>query len=162
MTKSYHKAMDRVFGIYNNAGFSIAIVISDPEFQPVLDPIKNVLQFMMNYASANEHVPQIEHNNCTLKERVHSVFHALPYSAIPRIMIKYLVFKCTKRLNWFAPKGGVSAYYSPHVIMKQHWLKYDRVCKFAFGDYVQSAEDNANKRNQAPRMLDCIYLHANW
>ena len=80
---TYHKALDRVFGIYNNAGFSIAVISSDPEFQPVLDPIKGVLQFKTNYASANEHVPPIEHNNRTLKERVRSVFHALPYRAIP-------------------------------------------------------------------------------
>ena len=65
----------------------------------MLDPIKRTLQVNMNYASAEEHVPTIDHSNQTLKEHIHSGFHALPYTAIPKLMITVLVLESTKKLN---------------------------------------------------------------
>ena len=82
MVKLYHKALDREFGIYNNAGFNVTQIESDQEFQPMLDPIKRTLQVNTNYASAEEHVLTIERSNQTLKECVCSGFHALPNTAI--------------------------------------------------------------------------------
>jgi hypothetical protein len=41
---------------------------------------------------------------------------------IPKITIKFLVMECTKKLNYFPPKGGVSKYYSPRETRLQQAL----------------------------------------
>ena len=155
---SYHEAIDKVCGRYNDADFLIARIECDREFKPVMDPIKTAMAICMNYASANEHVPMIERSNRVLKERCRAVFHHLPYEAIPRLMIIVLVEESAEKLNFFPPKGGVSAYYSPHVIMKRRKITYEKHCTVSFGDYVQAHEDRSPKNTQEQRTLDCIYL----
>jgi hypothetical protein len=61
----------------------------------------------MSFTNAQDHVPQAEQNNQTIKERI------LPYKAIPWIMINYLAMIQANQLNLFPVKGGVSNYYSP-------------------------------------------------
>ena len=74
-------------------------------------------------------------------------------------MIKALVQQSTEKLNYFPPKGGISSYYSPHILMMKRWIVYDRHCHISFGTYVQAHQDNSPKNTQEPRTLDCIYLH---
>ena len=157
-TESYHKALDDVCNKYNSADFQITRVECDQEFKPILNPIKMAMGIQANYASASEHVPDIERSNRVLKERCRAVFHHLPYSAIPKHMIRVLVEESAEKLNWFPPKGGVSKYYSPYVIMKRRRLTYATHCQMSFGDYVQAHEDKSPKNTQAQRTLDCIYL----
>ena len=38
----------------------------------------------MNYTNAQEHVPQAERNNRTIKERIRAALHRLPYKKIPK------------------------------------------------------------------------------
>ena len=156
--KSYHKAIDEVCGRYNDAEFQIARIECDREFKPIMDPIKRTMNIQMNYASANEHVPEIERSNRVLKERCRAVFHHLPYKAIPRSMIRALVEESAEKLNYFPPKGGLSAYYSPHTILKRRRITYAKHCQVSFGTYVQAHEDLNPKNTQDPRTLDCIYL----
>jgi len=156
--KSYHKALDEVCGRYNNADFQVARIECDREFKPVMDPIKMAMGIRMNYASAYEHVPEIERSNRVLEERCRAVFHHLPYEAIPRLMIIVLVEESAEKLNFFPPKGGLSAYYSPHTIMRRRKIAYDKHCKVSFGAYVQAHEDKNPKNTQEQRTLDCIYL----
>ena len=112
-TKSYHKALDKVFGRYNDAGFQVARIECDREFKPIMDPIKVAMGIQMNYASAQEHVPKIERSNRVLEERCRAMFHHLPYEAIPRLMIIVLVKESAEKLNYFPPKNGIFAQCSP-------------------------------------------------
>ena len=99
--KAYRSALDSVFRIYNNTGFRISIIKADQEFKPLLDTFDNKeLGIQMNYASAQEHVPEAERNNRTIKERFRLHFQRLPYKQIPKVMIKALVMKCTRKLNF--------------------------------------------------------------
>ena len=50
-----------------------------------MDDLQDDLDIEMNYASAEEHVPEAERNNRVIKERVRAAFHRLPYTAIPRV-----------------------------------------------------------------------------
>ena len=127
--KSYHKAMDEVCGRYNNAGFQITHIECDQEFKPIMDPIKMAMGIHVNYASAYEHVPEIERSIRVLKERCQSVFHHLPYVVIPRHMIRVLIKESAEKLNYFPPKGGVSIYYSPHVILKRRKITYENTAQ---------------------------------
>ena len=82
-----------------------------------MDQVSNELNIEMNYANPNEHVLEIERSIWVIKERFRTAYYRLPYRQIPKTMIKYLAMKVTSDLNLFPVKGGVSEFYSPHVIL---------------------------------------------
>ena len=112
----------------------------------------------VNYASAQEHVPRAERNNRTIKERIRSTFHRLPYNNLPKIMVKYLVSESAKKLNFFPSKNGISKYYSPRMILHQENLDYNKHCKFTFGEYVLGHNEPSPSNIIAPRAIDYTYL----
>ena len=156
--KDYRSVLDIVFRQYNKAGFRIGTIHCDSEFKPIMDDLQDDLDIEMNYASAQEHVPEAERNNRVIKERVRAAFHRLPYTAIPKVMIKILAMESTNKLNFFPPKGGVSKYYSPRMILTGDALDYNRHCSIPFGTYVQAHNENNPTNTMAARALDCIYL----
>jgi Reverse transcriptase (RNA-dependent DNA polymerase) len=157
-SQAYRSVLDNVFRIYNRAGFKIKTIICDNEFRPLMDELQDVYHVTMNYANPQEHVPEAERNNRVIKERFRAAFHRLPFSKLPTIMIKILAMECAKKLNFFPPKGGVSPYYSPRMIMHQQNLDYEKHCSIPFGSYVQAHHEPDPKNTNLPRTLDCIYL----
>ena len=156
--RDYRSALDAIFRQYNKAGFRIATIHCDGEFRSIMDDIKDDLDIDMNYASAQEHVPEAERNNRVIKERVRAAYHRLPYQSIPKVMIKVLAMESTNKLNFFPPKGGISPYYSPRMILTNEALDYAKHCSTPFGTYVQAHNENNPTNTMAPRALDCIYL----
>ena len=63
-----------------------------------------------------------------------------------------------RRRRFFPNKYGVSNVFSPHMIMHQENLDYERHCKYQIGEYVQAHEEPTHTNTNAPRSLDCIYL----
>ena len=112
----------------------------------------------MNYANAQEHVTKAERNNRTIQERVRCKYYQLPYTQLPRTIVKYMVSESAKKLNYFPSKNGVSKHYSPRMILHQENLDFDRHCLHVLGEFVQSHEDEVIKNNNKPRALDCLYL----
>ncbi len=127
-------------------------------FRPLMEVLIDVYEVSANYANPQEHVPEAERNNRVIKERFRAAFHRLPFLKIPKIMIKILTMECAKKLNFFPPKGGISPYYSPRMIMHQQNLNYDKHCSIPFGSYVQAHHEPEKSNTQHPRTLDCIYL----
>ena len=157
--EDYRSAIDVIFRLYNDAGFTISTIKADNEFKPLMNPIKDDLDVTMNYAAAQEHAPEAERNHRTIKERFRAHFQRMPYKNIPKVMIKYLVMDVTKKLNYFPPKGGISEFYSPRMILHQTNLDYNKHFRYEFGQYVQAHNDDPKTKNTpAPRTLDCIYL----
>ena len=58
--EAYRSAIDTVLRLYNHAGFIITVIKADQEFKPIFDDIKDDMDITMNYASAQEHVPEAE------------------------------------------------------------------------------------------------------
>ena len=104
----------------------------------------------MNYASAQEHVPEAKRNNRVLKECIRTTFHRLPYKAIPKIMIQFLVAESAPKLNLFPAKHGISSYYSPMAIVKNNRLDYSKHCLIPFGTYVQAHNEPDPTNMEAP------------
>ena len=73
-------------------------------------------------------------------------------------MVKYLVMESCKKLNYFPPKGGISQFYSPRMIMHQENLDYEKHRAISFGTFVQAHTEPLPSNTQAPRTLDAIYL----
>ena len=75
---------------YNNADFQIKQVFCDREFKTIMDEIKDELDTDMNYTGTDKHVPEAEHNNQTIEERVRVRYHHLSFKTMLRVMLKYL------------------------------------------------------------------------
>jgi len=95
-SSAYRSVLDNIFRIYNMAGLRIASIHCDNEFKPLTDPLATVYKVRMNYANAQEHVPEAERNNCVIKERFRAVFHRLPFSKLPATMVKVLAMESAK------------------------------------------------------------------
>ena len=120
------------------------MIHGDQEFKPLKDDLQE-WKIDLNLANAQEHVPEAERNNRTIKERVRAVFHSLPFRAIPKIMIKHLVMDSARKLNFFPANGGISKYYSPREILHQRKLDYQKHCDIPIFAYVQ-AHDEPNPK----------------
>ena len=138
----YRTAVQDVLSTYRQGGLKVTEIRCDNEFHQAMDPIVATEQppIKMNYANPQEHVPQAERNNRTIKERVRCVYHRLPFVHLLRILVKYLVIDATQKLNYFPARHGISKYYSPRMILMQENLDYEKHCKYAFGTYGTSTQ----------------------
>jgi hypothetical protein len=136
--KEYYRAIDQILQHYNNAGFVITTIHCDGEYRGMMNKVKDDLNIEMNFTNTQDHVPEAERNNRTIKECIRAGYHRLPYKAIPRIMIQYLAMYQTNRLNMFPVKGGVSTYYSPRMLLNQSNIDYTKHCTVPFGAFVQA------------------------
>jgi hypothetical protein len=82
----------------------------------------------------------------------------LPYKALPRTLIRYLVTTQASQLNLFPAKGGISPYYSPRTILGLPVLDYDKHCTVPFGAYVQANHETNQTNSNAARTIGAIYL----
>ena len=155
---SLYSSIDTVFRVYNTGGFTVTDIYCDNEFKPMMDNVKDELQVEMHYSNPDDHVPEPERNNRTIKERIRATFHRLPYKALPIPMMKRLVSESARKLNYFPSKHGISAHYSPRMIMHRETLDYDKHCKYSLGDYVQAHRILTPSNRQDPRTIDGIYL----
>ena len=156
--EEYYRALDQILRHYNQAGFVIKEIHCDGEFRSMMERVNDDLDVNMNFTNAQDHVPEAERNNRTIKERIRAAYHRLPYKALPRIMIRYLAMYQVNQLNLFPVKGGVSAYYSPRMILNQENLDYAKHCSVPFGAYVQANHETNRTNSNATRTLDAIYL----
>jgi hypothetical protein len=95
--KAYRSALGNVFRVYNMAGFKIKSIHCDNEYRSLMQELESINEVKMNYASAQEHVPEIERSIRVIKERFCATFHRLPFTRLPAIMIKILAMESTKK-----------------------------------------------------------------
>jgi len=154
----YRDAIVDIIRLYNRAGMKVERIHADNEFRAVLDDIRDILGVQVNYANPQEHVPEAERNNRTIKERIRATYHRLPFTKLPRIMVKILAMEAAKKCNFFPARHGISDFYSPRMILHGKTLDYEKHCRYAFGTYVQVPNEPDPTNTNAPRTLDCIYL----
>ena len=153
--------VESLLKLYQAASFRVAEVSGDQEFKPVLKALQeDGWSFKTNLASAQEHVPEAERNNRVLKERIRATYHGVPYKALPRAVLVYLVMEAAAKLNYFPAKGGCSNYFSPREILHHVKLDYKRHCLVPTLSYVLAHEEPKLSNTNRARALDCIYLRA--
>jgi hypothetical protein len=81
---------------------------------------------MVNLASANEHVPEIELRIWVVKERYRATRPSLPFHTIPKLMMIHIMLNVVKLLIFFSTEGGVSDTLSPKTIMSGETLYYKK------------------------------------
>jgi hypothetical protein len=154
----YYRVLDQILRHYNQAGFVIRTIHCNGEFRGMMEKVEDDLVVDMDFTNAQDHVPEAERNNHTIKERIRAAYHGLPYKAIPRIMINYLAMIQANKLHLFPVKGVVSTYYSPRMILNQTNLDYTKHCVVPFGAYVQANHESTETSWNVTRTLDAIYL----
>jgi hypothetical protein len=90
---------------------------------------------MVNLASANKHVPEIECRIRLVKERCWATRHSLPFHTIPKLTTVHIILNVTKLLKFFSTKGGVSDTRSPKTIMQGETLDYKKHLSLQLGQY---------------------------
>jgi hypothetical protein len=78
-------AIDQILWCCNNAGFVITETHCNGEHRDMMNRVKDDLDVKMNFANAQDHVPEAERNNWTIKERIQAACQRqrLPCKAIP-------------------------------------------------------------------------------
>jgi hypothetical protein len=95
-----------VLQLYNSAGFHIKTIHCNGKFHAMMEKEKENLGVQMNFTNALDHVTEAERNNRTIKERVWVAYHRLPYKAIPRQLIQYLVQTQASQLILYSRQKG--------------------------------------------------------
>jgi hypothetical protein len=155
---TYQECFIKVLKLYKSAGFQVATVSADREFVAVLDPIKEQYKFTTNYASAQEHVPEVERSNRVIKERVRATVHRSPYACLPRTVLKFVVTEAARKLNFFPAQYGCSAYYSPRQILHHVNLHYQHQCAVPMLAYGLAHHEPNPTNTPEARGIDSLYL----
>ena len=88
-------AIKRLHQTYAKRGFHITILLMDGQFNTNnLDGEVAQFGITLNTVSANEHVPEIERHNQTIKEQTRSIINMLPFKGYPPRMIIKLIYYC--------------------------------------------------------------------
>ena len=158
------KAADLIKGLkaiikeYNRLGVKITMIHADNEFRSIEQEVDDNFEIPFNFSNPDEHVGDIERSNRVLEERFRTEYHHLPYLLLPVQMIRELLARITKNRCMVIAKGGCSAYYSPHQILKKRNVDYEKEFRYSFGSYVIASEKTTNTPKARGR--DCIYLRA--
>jgi hypothetical protein len=73
--EEYYHILDMVLRLYNSAGFHIKTIHCNDEFCAMMEKVKDDLGVQMNLTNALDHVPEVQRNNRTIKERVQAAYH---------------------------------------------------------------------------------------
>jgi Reverse transcriptase (RNA-dependent DNA polymerase) len=149
------KELNIVIKFYQSRGFTIPDIHCDQEFECLRN---DILPIQLNVVPADAHVGDVERSIRTIKERVRSTIHGLPFRRYPKLMIRELVFSATKWLNQFPADGGISDTLSPFTIMTGRPNVDFNTLKLEFGSYVQVFEDNFPTNSMKSRNTGAITL----
>ena len=149
------KAIEQVKQVYNMRGFKVETMLADGQFETTRGNIAD-MGIVLNTASPEEHVPEVERQIRTLKEKARSVVNVLPFKKIPPRMLIELIYYSNFWNNAFPNKNGVSETISPRTIVTGQEINYEQHCKLEFGEYVQVHEESDN--TMASRTTGAISL----
>ena len=118
--------------VYLQRGFRIRNAFMDGQFEPLRGNLAE-LGILLNTASNDEHVPEIERQIRTVKERTRAIYCTLPFQKMPRRLIIEMVYAANYWLNMFPRPGGISKTLSPRTLLTGQTWSYTTHCKLEFG-----------------------------
>ena len=146
--KTVTKALGAVIDLYHSRGLSVIEINGDPEFEALRVPLATITAkhgkpVNLNSSGENDHVPEIEREIRTKKERCRAAIALAPFKRMPAIMIRELVYRVEFGLNAFPPADGVSPTISPRTLITGKRVT-QRHFNLEFGEYVQVHEKSDN------------------
>ena len=70
----------------------------------MMDIVTYDMNIQMECVIYGEHVPKVDINRLTVKEIHRAHYHILPFKAMPKIMVRYHLYKMMKQLNYLPVK----------------------------------------------------------
>ena len=104
--------------------------------------------------SHDKHVREIEHYIHVVEERARAIYSTLPFTHMTPCFVLEMVKSAVFWLNSFAHANGVSLTISPIEVVTGLWIDHNRHCKYEFGGYVQTHEENTN--GMEPRTMGAL------
>ena len=149
-------ALRDVIRTYTLRGFVIRDVHANHKFECVRDDLRPI---ELNVVARDSHVGEIERSiRTTIKERLRSCVHGLPYKHLPCILIHSMVSDAVCCLNSFPWQYGVSKTLSPgNIILGTPTLDYNKL-RLELGSYVQVFEDCEPSNTPLSHLLGAITL----
>ncbi len=137
---------------------AVLSMISEDQEVSALNHLTTVLPTSpcVDWAAASQHCGLIKCNICFLKEKLHSLYHSLPFMMVLGIMVVRMVLHIIKFVNGFPCWGGVK-HFSPGEIMTGRCLHKSNIALY-FGVYCQVAENVQPRKCLAPRMQAAILV----
>ena len=124
----------------------------------------NDMNINMQFCNPDDHVPEAECNNLTIKERCRTMYYRLPFNQLPKSFLIQLVQTVVVQLNYLSAQHGVSTQLRPRTIIHQEHISYKTHGQYSFGQSVQVYSAIKPMNTLAPQTLDCTYIKpaSNW
>ena len=148
----------RVIAFYKVKGFKINYIFSDNEFKAMKDALQDGGKVDLNCSAPNEHVQAVERNIKTIKERVRSLIHGMPYKRLPKNFKRELIITCITMLNAIPRRASISTEYSPREMVEGKALDFNKHCRVAPGDYCLVHEERLATNTMEPRALRAMAI----
>ena len=130
-------------------------------FEVEFECLEEFLDVPINVAAAREHVPGIEREIRTIKERGRALLNTSPFNKFPRLIIVELGYYIVLLLNASPAKSSISNEYSPREIISGQKPDYKRDCKVDFFSYCEVHNEPSPTNSMKPRTRPCIALGPN-
>jgi Reverse transcriptase (RNA-dependent DNA polymerase) len=127
--------------LYRNRGFTPLEIHADGEFHSVQSSFPDI---HFSICSADDHVPEIERAIRTVKESIRATIHGMPYTRLPRVLVKELAAHAVRTVNMLPHPDGVSSTLSPTTIITGEPKTDYRTLHLEFGTYVQVYDGTSN------------------
>ena len=118
----------------------------------------NDMNINMQFCNPDDHVPEAERNNRTIKERYRIMYYCLPFNQLPKSLLIKLIYTVVAQLNYLPAQHCVSIQLSPRTIIHQEHTSYKTHGQFSFGQSIQAYSAKKTMNILAPQPLDCIYI----
>jgi hypothetical protein len=150
------KELKAVIHVYTSRGFVVRDIHGDNEFACIREEVRPV---QLNIVPADSHVGEIERSIRTIKERLRSCVHGLPFKRLPKLFLTHMVADTVRCLNMFPWTNGISANLSPVSIVTGASPPDFNNMRIEFGAYAQVFEDNVLTNTPRARTLGAIALN---
>jgi hypothetical protein len=154
--KTILKEITAVIKLYGDRGLIVQDIHADQEFECIRN---NVRPVQMNTVTADSHVGEVERSIRTIKERLRSCAHGLPFKRLPKLFIRHMVTDVVRCLNQFPHKHGISTTMSTATIVLGVGGPDYNTMRVEFGAYVQVFEDINPTNTPRARSLGAIALN---
>ena len=144
-----------VIKLYASRGFTVRDLHTDGEFECIRG---DVLPVVMNVVAADGHVGEVERSIRTVKERLRSCVHGLPFRRVPKLLITHMVADAIRCLNQFPHPHGISSTLSPASIVTGVAPPDYAAMRLEFGSYVQIFDGAEPTNTIRSRSLGAITL----
>jgi hypothetical protein len=122
------------------------------EFASLRNDLLKLNNIEINIAAESEHVPEIEREIRTVKERNRTSVSSLPFEHYPRLLKCSLISNAVLWFKMFPHADDVSKTMSPQNIIIGTMANYDLHCSVPFGAYCKVHNVNDPRNTEKPRI----------